>query len=63
MSRRKHSVKQIIGKLREAEVQRMPAMHTDGYVSFQMAEVAVPTNLFRKILPLIDAPRPRLNAA
>ncbi len=29
------------------------------YVTFQLAEVAVPTDLFRKILMLIDDLRPR----
>ncbi len=29
------------------------------YVTFQLAEVAVPRELFRKILSLIDDPRPR----
>ena len=28
------------------------------YVTFRMAEVAVPKDLFRKILLLIDEPRP-----
>ena len=30
-----------------------------GYVTFQLAEVAVPRELFRKILSLIDDLRPR----
>ena len=29
------------------------------YVTFQMAEIAVPRSLFREILRLIDGPRPR----
>ncbi len=29
------------------------------YITFQLAEVAVPRELFRKILSLIDDPRPR----
>ncbi len=29
------------------------------YVTFQLAEVAVPRGLFQKILSLIDDPRPR----
>ncbi len=29
------------------------------YVTFQLAEVAVPRDSFRKILRLIDDPRPR----
>ncbi len=29
------------------------------YVTFQLAEVAVPRDLFRKILSLIDDPRPK----
>ncbi len=34
-----------------------------GYVTFQLAEVAVPRDLFRKILSLIDDLRPRPAAA
>ena len=33
------------------------------YVTFQLAAVAVPRELFRKILQLIDGPRPRLASA
>jgi hypothetical protein len=33
------------------------------YVTFQMAEVAVPRDLFRKILRLIDGLRPRPSPA
>ena len=29
------------------------------YVTFQLAEVAVPRDLFRKTLRLIDSPRPK----
>jgi hypothetical protein len=34
-------------------------MFSRRYVAFQMAEVAVPKELFQKILRLIDGPRPR----
>ncbi len=33
------------------------------YVTFKLAEVAAPKELFRKILRLVDDPRPRQNAS
>ena len=43
----------------EAHQDRAKVVRHDRYVIFQMAEVAVPKELFQEILRLIDGMRPR----
>ncbi len=49
-----------IDKVHDRRPPKVIILDMDRYVTFQLAEVAVPRNLFRDILRLIDGLRPRL---